>query len=98
MATDQPAPTSPSTWSSGTSTLVEEDLGEPGLAVDLGNRTHRDAGRVHGDEEVGQAAMAFRLGIGAEDAEAPLGERAAAGPRLLPVENPAVPGRVAGGA
>ncbi len=77
--------------------LVEEDLGESGLAVDLGDGPHRDAGRVHGDEKVGQAAMALRFGVGAEDPEAPVGERAAAGPRLLAVEHPAVPGRVARG-
>ena len=75
--------------------VVEEDLGEAGLAVDLGDGAHGDAGRVHGDEEVGQAAVALGLGVGAEDAEAPFGEGAPAGPRLLPVEHPAVAGRVA---
>ena len=43
--------------------------------------------------------MALRLGVGAEDAEAPLGEGAAAGPCLLAVEDPvAVVRRVARGA
>ena len=76
--------------------VVEEDLGETGLAVDLGDRAHRHAGRVHGDEEVGQPAVALGLGVGAEDAEAPVGEGAAAGPCLLAVEDPvAVVRRVA---
>ena len=70
--------------------VVEEDLGEARLAVDLGDGPHGDAGRVHGDEEVGQPAVALGLGVGAEDAEAPFGEGAPAGPRLLPVEQPAV--------
>ena len=78
--------------------VVEEDLGEPGLAVDLGDGAHGDAGRVHGDEEVGQAAVALGLGVGAEDAEAPVGEGAPAGPCLLAGEHPAVVRRVAGGA
>ena len=43
--------------------------------------------------------MALGLGVGAEDAEAPVGEGAAAGPCLLAVEDPvAVVRRVAGGA
>ncbi len=79
--------------------VVEEDLGETGLAVDLGDGTHGDAGRVHGDQEIGQPAMALGVGVGAEDAEAPVGEGAPAGPGLLPVEDPAaVVRRVACGA
>ena len=77
--------------------VVEEDLGEAGLPVDLGDGAHGHAGRVHGDEEVGQPAVALGLGVGPEDAEAPLGERAPAGPGLLPVEHPAVARRVARG-
>ena len=69
---------------------VEEDLGEPRLPVNLGNRPHGDPGGVHGDEEVGQAAMAFCRGIGAEYPEAPFGEGAPAGPGLLAGEQPSV--------
>ncbi len=76
---------------------VEEDLGESGLPVDLGNRPHGDPGGVHGDEEVGQPAVALCFGIGAEDAEAPFGERAPAGPGLLAGEQPPVTAGVAHG-
>ena len=94
MATDQPGADLAEHLVLGDLDVVEEDLGEAGLAVDLGDRAHGDAGRVHGDEEVGQAAVALGLGVGAEDAEAPVGEGAAAGPRLLAVEHPAVAGAV----
>src|SRR5580704_10272663 len=78
--------------------VVEEDLGETGLAIELRDRAHGDAGRVHGDEEVRQATVALGIGVGAEDAEAPFGERAATRPCLLSVEDPGVAGLAAGGA
>ena len=66
--------------------IIGEDLGEACLAVDLGNGAHRHARRIHRNEEVGQAAVALGFGVGAEDAGAPVGEGAAAGPGLLAVE------------
>ena len=78
MATYQPSSTAPRTWSSGTLDVLEEDLGEPGLPVELGDGPDGHARGVHGDEEVGEAPVALGVGVGAEQAEDPVGEGAAA--------------------
>ena len=42
--------------------VVEEDLVELGVAGDLPQRLHRDAGRLHVEEEVGDALVLGRVG------------------------------------
>ena len=83
IATLQPWFGSPSTSSSGDEHVVEEHLGEAFVAVEPFDAAHRDAGRGQVDEEVGEAAMAFGFGIGAEQPEEMRAERAARRPRLL---------------
>ena len=61
----------------GYARLVEEDLGEAGLAVELRDGTHGDALGVEGNEDEREAAMALGFRVGAEDAEHPVRERAA---------------------
>src|SRR5262249_7161350 len=50
---------------------------------------HGDAGRLERHEEVGEAAVALRLGVGAEEPEEVGAERTTGRPRLLPGEAPA---------
>ena len=57
--------------------VLEEQFGEAGLAVDLGDRPHGHPGGGHVDQEVGEPAVALGVGVGAEQPEAPLGEGAA---------------------
>ena len=70
--------------------VVEEDLAELLASVDRGDRSHGDAGRVHVDEQRGDAPVG---GVGAARAgeqHAPLRELRQARPDLLPVHGPAV--------
>src|ERR1035437_53687 len=61
----------------GNEDALEEDLCEPGLTVDLGDRPHGHPGGVHGHQKVGEAPMAFGAGLGTEETEAPFGVRPA---------------------
>ena len=47
-----------------------------------------DALLVHRDQQVGQAAVALRAGLGAGEHEAPVGQVRQRGPHLLPVDHP----------
>ena len=67
----------------------EEHLVELGLVGDLAQRPHLDAGRVHVDDERGDALALRRVGIGAREAPAPVGELRVARPHLLPVQHEA---------
>ena len=49
----------------------EVHLVELGVAGELAQRAHLDAGRLHVDEEVGEAPVLGRLGIGAGEQQAP---------------------------
>ena len=69
MATPQPSLTPPSTCVVGHEHVVEEDLGEALVAVEAADAAHGDALGVERHEEVGQAAVALGVGIGAEQAE-----------------------------
>ena len=51
--------------------LVEEHLVELGVARDLHERPHLDAGRLHVDDEVGDALVLRRVGVGAGEADPP---------------------------
>ena len=73
IATRQPSPQPPSTSAVRDEDVLEEDLGEAGLAVELGDRADRDAVGVEGEEEVGQPVVPLRLGVGAEQPERPSG-------------------------
>ena len=80
--------------------LGQVDLVELGLAGHLAQRPHLDAGRVHVEREVGQALVLGRLGIGAGDEHAPIGDVGERVPHLLPGDDPLVavaarPGRPA---
>src|ERR1700722_2946810 len=77
----------------GDEDVVEEDLGEAGIAVESRDRADGDAGGAEGDEEVGEAAVTLALRIGPEEAEDPVAERAARAPGLLPREFPYAPWR-----
>ncbi len=63
----------------------EEHLRERRLAGDGPDRPHLDARGLHVDQEEADAVM-LDLGIGAHEAEAPVGEAAARGPDLLAVD------------
>src|SRR5262245_36521180 len=70
--------------------VVQEDLVEARGAVDLADRAHLDPGRVHVDDEVGEARVLRGVGIGAghdHPEVAEVGERA---PDLLSGEHPPV--------
>ena len=79
----------------------EEHFVELGLVGDLTQRSHLDAGSVHVDDERGDPFALRRVGIGAREAPAPVGELRVARPDLLAVEEPAAvdrrrPGRERG--
>jgi len=67
---------------------VEEDLVEVGLVGDLAEWPDVDPRRSHVDHERGDALVLRRLGIGAGEAQAPVGELGIGGPHLLAVEFP----------
>ena len=59
----------------GDEDVVEEDLAEPGVAAELGDRTDGDAVGLQVEHEVGQPVVPLRLRVGAEQAECPVAER-----------------------
>ena len=66
----------------------EEHLVELRGAGELVDRPDLDALLVHRHQQVGQAAVALRAGLGAGDHEAPVGLVGQRGPHLLPVDHP----------
>ena len=69
---------------------VEEDLVELGAPRHLTQRPHLDAGLVHRAQEVREAVVRRRLGIGAAHDEAPVGAVRERGPHLLTGDDPLV--------
>ncbi len=67
--------------------VIEEDFVEAAVAGHLDERAYGDAGRFHVDENVGDAAVLGRLGIGAHQAEHPVGVLCAGGPDFLAVDD-----------
>ena len=65
----------------------EEDLVELRLAGDLAQRPHLDAGRVHVDDEVGQALVPRRVGVAERDEDAVVGDVRERRPHLLAVDD-----------
>ena len=70
--------------------LVEEHLVEGGAAGHLAQRPHLDAGRVHVDDEAGEALVLGQVGVGAADDLADVGVLGARGPHLLAGDDPLV--------
>ena len=56
------------------------------VTVQQHQRPHGDARRLHIDEQIADAVMFGRFGIGAHQQKAPIGEMRARGPHLLPVD------------
>ena len=98
FATVQPSFSSPTRFSRGTLHVLEEDLVEAGVAGHLHERAHGDAGRLHVDQDVRDAAVLRRLGIGAHQAEHPVGVLRARGPDLLAVDDELVADELGAGA
>src|SRR5262249_59417354 len=69
---------------------VEEHLAEFGGSGDLPERPDRDAGKLHVEDEVGQAPVLRQRRIGARQEAAPAGELCVARPHLLPGDTEAV--------
>ena len=90
FATAQPLCSAADEMVVGHEHVVEEHLVELRVAGDLHERTHLDAGRLHVDDEVRDALVLRRVGIGAGEADAPPRELRVAGPHLLAREQPAV--------
>ena len=88
--TAQPPLTSPIDVLRGDAHAREEHLVEVGDAGDLAQRPHVDAGRLHVDDEVRDAAVLRLLGIGARDQDPPVGVLRVRVPHLLPVDDPLV--------
>ena len=68
--------------------IVEEDLGEARVAIKLRNGSHGDARCIERHKDERESFVARGLRIGAENSEAPVGPRCAAGPDLLAVDDP----------
>src|SRR6185312_1095822 len=67
--------------------VLEEDLVEMPMPVEEHQRAHGDARRLHVDEQVGDAVVLWRVGVGADQQEATIGEMCARGPHLLAVDD-----------
>src|SRR5439155_215537 len=70
--------------------LVEEHLVELDLAADVTQRTHVDPGRVHVDEEVGDALVLGPARIGTREEDGEVGVLRPRGPHLLTGDHPLV--------
>ena len=68
----------------------EEDLVERRAAGHLPQRAHLDTGRLHVDDEAGEALVLGRVGIAAADDLADVAELRAGRPHLLAVDDPLV--------
>src|SRR5262245_4378724 len=67
--------------------VVEEDLVELGLAGDLAQRPHRDARRLHVDQQEADALVFGGAGVGPYEQKAPVGDVGHAGPHFLAVHD-----------
>ncbi len=74
----------------GAAGVVEEHLAELGRAVGLGDAADLDAGLAHRHQQVRDALVLGRVGIGAGEQEAVVGVVATGGPHLLAVDDPLV--------
>ena len=90
FATFQPSPISPTRCVSGTTASVEEHFVEVDLTTDMAQRPHLHARLMQIEEEVGDAGALRRVGIGAREQHAEVGEMRPGGPDLLPVDDPTI--------
>src|SRR5690606_4991887 len=67
--------------------VIEEDFGEVPAAHDVDERPDGDTGRLHVDDEVGDAAVLWSLRVRASEEDAPFGMVGAARPDLLAVDD-----------
>ena len=67
---------------------VEEHLVELMRAGEVGDRFHRHTGRIHRDDELRQALLAFAARFAAYQGDHEMADMRAAGPDLLPVDHP----------
>ena len=88
--TRQPSPTSPIAIGVGHAHVGQVHLVELGLAGDLAQRPHLDAGRVHVEREVGEAAVLRDVGVGAGHEHPAVGHVGERVPHLLAVDDPLV--------
>jgi hypothetical protein len=70
--------------------IGEEDLGELGRTVDLLDRTNLDTRLIHGAQQVRDALVLGRIGIGAAQQEHVIGDETLCRPDLLSVDHPLV--------
>ncbi|MNJ21628.1 hypothetical protein D3C77_159840 [compost metagenome] len=70
--------------------VVEEGLAEGRLAADQGDGPRRHARRRHVEQHEADAQVLWRLGVGADQAEDPVGLVGVGGPDLLAVDDPVV--------
>ncbi len=79
----------------GDADILEEHLVHFMLAAERDDRAHGDAGRFHVDKEEADAFLLFRILVGADEEEAPVGILRHRRPGLLPVDDifVAVPNR-----
>ena len=70
--------------------VVVKDFVESGVAGDLNERTHRDPGAVHVDQQVRNALVLGRRGIGAHQQHLPVRAMRQTGPHFLPVDHEGV--------
>ena len=87
IATCQPPPISPSTFSCGHLDVREEDLVELRLAGDLAQRPHLDPGRLHVHDQVGEPVVPLRVGVAAGEEDAEVGDVRERRPDLLAVDD-----------
>ena len=83
MATRQPSFSSPTRLRDRHPGLVEEDLAELGRADDRLERADLDARRVHREDQPGDALVLRRVGVGAHEQLAPVGDLGERRPDLL---------------
>ena len=74
----------------GTSTPLRKISLNSASPVIWRQRPHLDAGRVHVDDQVGQPLVALRVGVGAGEEDAEVGDVRVRRPHLLAVEHEAV--------
>jgi len=85
IATCQPSFSRPNEVGARDADVLEEYLVELGVARHLDERTHRDPGAPHVDQQVGDAEVLPRRGVGAAQQDAPVGAVREARPDLLAV-------------
>ena len=87
LVTRQPSFSSPTRFADRHPHVGEEHLAEVALAVDGPHRPHLDAGLVHVEDQPGDALVLRRVGIGAHEQLAVVGDVGPGAPDLLAVDD-----------